>query len=71
MFTWVAVDDLPFTRRSPTLEIAIASKIAKASSPVSLLVMGPLLIAYQAAADILDGLGRDEEAAEIRRNLPG
>jgi hypothetical protein len=33
--------------------------------------MGPLLIAYQAAADILDGLGRDEEAAEIRRNLPG
>ena len=33
--------------------------------------MGPLVLTYQAAADILDGLGRHEEAAEIRHNLPG
>jgi hypothetical protein len=70
-----------YARQRVTAGIALNEALSAAEEACQILLplarrlpesfMCPLVIAYQAAADILDGLGRDEEAAEIRRNLPG
>jgi tetratricopeptide (TPR) repeat protein len=67
-----------YARQRVTAGIALNEALSAAEEACQILLprarhlpdtfIGPLVLAYQAAADILDGLGRHGEAAEIRRH---